>query len=94
MTTFTPEQEAEIQKRIDEARAKQQAFEQYRISADQFYRAALVHIGELTRQGAISDYVLDVGKDQYTEFLKQFFPKPVPAPDNKPQVAEDDEQSE
>jgi hypothetical protein len=91
MIEFTPEQEAEIQKRINDARAEQQAIEQYRISADQFYRTALDNTALMVQRGVMDKFVLDVGKEQYTIFLQQYFPQRAPASDQKPAGADDEE---
>jgi hypothetical protein len=90
MTDFTPEQEAEIQKRIEAARIEQKQLEQYRLAADQFYRLALVHIDTLASQGACSPYVKDVGLDQYKYFLSRYFPQGAPAPEQKEEGAADE----
>ena len=89
MTEFTPEQEAEIQKRIDEARKQQSEMEQYRISGDQFFRESLANMDMKVRQGVYDPFVLNVGKTQYNAFLSQFFPQ-APAPDQPPEGAVDD----
>jgi hypothetical protein len=94
MTDFTPEQEAEIQKRIDAAKAEQKQLEQYRLAADQFYRLSLVHIESLAAQGACSPYVKEVGLDQYRVFLVRFFPQGAPAPEPETKGAADDEPEE
>ena len=75
MTDFTPEQEAEIQKRVDAARQEQMRIEQYRLAGDQFYRTALTILAERAQSGAVDPFVLEVGKNQYSVFLAQFFPK-------------------
>ena len=75
MTDFTPEQEAEIQKRVDAARQEQMRIEQYRLAGDQFYRTALTVLAERAQSGAVDPFVLEVGKNQYSVFLAQFFPK-------------------
>jgi hypothetical protein len=36
-------------------------------------------------------FVLDVGKEQYTIFLQQYFPQRAPAPDQKPAGADDED---
>jgi len=94
MTDFTPDQEAEIQKRIDAAKAEQKQLEQYRLAADQFYRLAIVHIDTLAAQGACSPYVKEVGLDQYRRFLAMFFPQGAPAPEQKDEGAADEDTQE
>ena len=94
MTDFTPEQEAEILKRIDAARAEQKKFEQYRLAGDQFFRLALVNMDTLAAQGACSPYVKEVGMDQYRRFLSQFFPQGTPAPEPEDKGDADDKQEE
>lgn len=79
MSEFTPEQEAEIQKRIEAGKAEQKQLEQYRLAADQFYRLSLVHIDGLVAQGACSPFVKEIGLAQYRGFLKLFFPQSEPA---------------
>jgi len=94
MTDFTPEQEAEIQKRIEAAKTEQKQLEQYRLAADQFYRLAIVHIDTLASQGACSPYVKEVGLDQYRRFLALFFPQGAPAPEQKDEGAVDEDTQE
>ena len=94
MSDFTPEQEAEIQKRIEAAKAEQKQLEQYRLAADQFYRLAIVHIDTLATQGACSPYVKEVGLDQYRRFLALFFPQGAPAPEQKDEGADDEDKQE
>ena len=94
MSDFTPEQEAEIQKRIEAAKVEQTQLEQYRLAADQFYRLAIVHIDTLAAQGACSPYVKEVGLDQYRRFLALFFPQGAPAPEQKDEGAEDEKPEE
>jgi hypothetical protein len=94
MSDFTPEQEAEIQKRIEAAKSEQKQLEQYRLAADQFYRLSLVHIDTLAAQGACSPYVKEIGLDQYRRFLALFFPQGAPAPEPEAKGAADDETEE
>ena len=94
MTDFTPEQEAEIQKRIEAAKAEQKQLEQYRLAADQFYRLSLVHIAALVEQGACSPYVKEIGVDQYRRFLALFFPQGAPAPEPAEEGTADDKPEE
>jgi len=94
MSDFTPEQEAEIQKRIEIAKQEQRALEQYRISGDMFYREGLASVTMKAQQGIISPFVLEVGKDQYNRFLATFFPQGAPAPEQKDEGAEDDKSEE
>ena len=94
MTDFTPEQELEIQKRIEAAKADQKLLEQYRLAADQGYRLAITHIDAMAAQGSCSPYVKEVMVDQYRRFLALFFPQAAPAPEQKPEGAEDEQSEE
>lgn len=91
---FTPEQEAEIQKRIEAAKQEQQALEQYRISGDMFFREGIAAAAMKVQQGIISPFVLEVGKDQYSRYLGLFFQQGAPAPEQEPAGAKDDEQTD
>ena len=94
MTDFTPEQEAEILKRIDAAKNEQKQLEHYRLAADQFYRLSLIHITGLVEQGACSPYVKEIGLAQYRGFLKLFFPQAEPAPKPAEEGTADDKPEE
>lgn len=95
MTEFTPEQEAEIQKRIEE-RGK---FEQYRIAGHQAYKECLLHLsqlvdqydeeGKLVKNGVFDPYVLAVFRSEYGRFMETYFPQPIKKGDEK--KAEDTE---
>lgn len=81
MSDFTEEQEAEIQKRIDEAKK----LEQYKIAGLTGYKICLQHLaglvdqynekGEMVRPGAIDAYVLTVMQSEFVNFRKEFFGK-------------------
>lgn len=90
---FTPEQEAEIQRRIDEAQQKQKALEQYRIAGDQFYRMAISSLAPLVSNGTVSEFVMNVGKQQYMDFLANYFPQ-APAPEQEQKGADDGTQTD
>lgn len=83
MSDFTPEQEAEIEKRIEDAKK----LEQYKIAGLTGYKICLQHLaglvdqynekGELVRAGALDAYVLTVMQTEFVHFQKEFFGKPA-----------------
>jgi len=75
MTEFTEEQEAEIQRRIQEAKQ----IEQFRISGDQFYRLSVSHLAALVREGVCDQFVLQVGQALHESFRKANFPQQQPS---------------
>lgn len=91
MTEFTAEQEAEIQKRIEAAKAEQKQFEQYRIAGDQFYRMALANMAMLVNNGTCNAYVHEVGKNEYAKFLETFFPNAAQPAEQTPAAGADDD---
>jgi hypothetical protein len=83
MTDFTPEQEAEIQKRINEAKQ----FEQYRtagLTAFKWCQAQLGQVcdqydpktGQLVQRGIFDAHVYTVFTNEYQRFLETYFPQP------------------
>lgn len=95
MTEFTPEQEAEIQKRINEAKQ----FEQYRTAGLTGYKwcqAQLEQVcdrydqktGQLIQRGIFDQHVLTVFSIEFQRFLEAYFPQPKaetePAKDDSP----------
>lgn len=97
MTDFTEEQEAEIQKRIEDARKH----EQFRMAADQAYKESIIHLsgmidqfdpntGQLTKRGIYDPYVLQAFQEQYRAFLLDYFPpKPAPVTEPEPQAGDE-----
>lgn len=73
MTEFTPEQEAEIQKRIMQAKQETNARAQWAIAGDQFFREALTAVAMKIHQQVYDPYVLDVGKSMYSAFREAHF---------------------
>ena len=81
MTDFTPEQETEIQKRIEEA----QRFEQYRIAGMQAFKECELHLsslidqydanGKLVKKGPFDPFVLLVFRQEHNAFVERYFPK-------------------
>lgn len=96
MAEFTKEQEAEIQKRIDEARQ----LEQYRIAGDQGYKEALMHLagmvdqydqaGQLTKRGIYDPFVYTVLQNEYAGFRARYFPQKPPAQPEEPAEGDDE----
>ena len=93
MTDFTPEQELEIQKRIEDA----QRFEQYRIAGMQAYKECELHLsslidqydanGKLVKKGPFDPFVLSVFQQEYKAFVERYFQQPA----KKDEKKEDDE---
>ena len=98
MVDFNEEQEAEIQKRIEEARKR----EQYRLSVDQAYKESIIHLnsmvdqfdpgtGQLIKRGIYDPYILEAFQNEYRGFLAEYFPpKPVTAKPEEPAPAGDE----
>lgn len=57
---------------------RQSELEQFRLAGDSFYRLAIIHVDQLSKQGVCDPFVLNVGKTFYGEFLKQYFPRAEP----------------
>lgn len=78
--TYTEEQVAEM---IN----KTKTMEQWKISGDQFYRLAIVHVSTLAQQGAVDNFIVQAGQILYDSFKKANGigqgPKPTPAPMEK-----------
>jgi len=96
MSEFTEQQEAEIQKRIEDARKH----EQFRMAADQAYKESIIHLsgmidqfdpttGQLIKRGIYDPYVLQAFQEQYRAFLLDYFP-PKQVPVAEPEKKEDD----
>ena len=68
MSEFTPEQEQEINKRIEQAMMAARAREQWVIAADQFFREALLAVHQKVGQQIYDPYVLEVGAQMYKQF--------------------------
>ena len=90
MSEFTEEQEAEIQKRIEEA-AK---FEQWRVAYAQASRIVLPYLqgmidqydpktNQLVRQGVVDPFVYTVFKIETDKKLLEYFPQAKPAEEKK-----------
>lgn len=104
MTEFTAEQEAEIQKRIQEAQLKQRELDNYRTAGLQAYRAALQHIlanidqvdpktKQITQRGLYPQIVYIVLEQEYTNFVSTYFP-PAQPPEQKPESAADEDKQD
>lgn len=85
MTDFTPEQEAEIAKRVEQARAEQAAMEQFRIVSDQFFRESLTNIVQKVSAGLYDEYMIEVAKAHYAAFKSQYFPQQGKQPEPSPE---------
>ena len=84
---FSPEQEAEIERRVKAAKAQ----EQYKIAGLQAYKFCLNQLAnatdqydpqskQLVRAGAFEPIVLEVFQNEYRKFLLENFPQPKPEP--------------
>lgn len=82
MVDFSEEQEAEIQRRVEEAKK----IEQYKIAGLTGYKICLQHLeglvdqynekGELVRPGALDAHVMTVMRNEFAMFLQRYLPKP------------------
>ena len=89
MVDFSDEQEAEVQRRVQEAAR----FEQWRVAFAQGYRLVVPYLQGLTdqydpqtkqliKQGAIDPFVFTVFKTECDKIISEYFPpaqKPEPA---------------
>lgn len=86
MVDFSEEQEAEMQKRIKQARE----LEQYRIAGLQAYKAAEIHLtqlvdvyddkGMLVKKAVFDPFVLTVFRNEMARFTETYFPQKGPEP--------------
>jgi len=105
MTSFTEEQEKEVQKRVAEA----MQLEQYRTAGKQAFREAEMHLeqlvdqfdkdGNLVKRGAFDRYLLDVFHNEFIKFMNTYYGNPTSEStpehktESKPEDAQDSEDS-
>lgn len=104
MIDFTPEQEAEIQKRIEAAKKEQEQLDEYRTAGLHGFRASLKYLetvidkvdeqGNVVARGLFPQYVYSVMNNEYVRFLRTYFPQGAPAPEQKDKGAEDEKPEE